>query len=140
MVQAGEGGSGHRRLRWSWSPLGPVGGALGAQSYLGARARFLGISGPKGIIDPFERFHPACTIMLLCQRANRKLSYGRGEHSTPLPAGSFCGAGGAALDAAWFAVSVGGSQNAQMAGALAVAPGHRVPVPVRPARDLLALC
>ena len=93
---------------------------------------------PECLIGPFDRFHPACRLMLLCQRANRKLSYGRGEHPRPLPAGSFCGGGGAALDAARFAVSVGRSQNAQMARALAVAPGHRVPFSVSAPRDLLA--
>src|SRR5229473_3761141 len=86
----------------------------------------------------FDRLRPACTIVLLCQRTNRKLSYGRGEHSTSLPAGSFCGGGGAAVDAARFAVSVGRSQDAQMARALAVAPGHRVPFSVGPATCLLA--
>ena len=95
---------------------------------------------PECLIGPFDRFHPACRLMLLCQLANRKLSYGRGEHQRPLPAGSFCGAGGAALDAARFAVPVGRSQNAQMARALAVAPGHRVPFSGRSPQDLLATC
>jgi hypothetical protein len=86
----------------------------------------------------FDRFRPACRIMLLYHRTNRKLSYGRAERSTALPAGSFCRGGGAAVDAAWFAVSVGRSQDAQMARALGVAPGHRLPFSVRPSRDLLA--
>src|SRR2546429_8380652 len=89
-------------------------------------------------VQGVDRFRPAGTIMLLSQREIRKLSYGRAEHPTPLPAGSFCSGCGAALDAAWFAVPVGLSQNAQMARALAVAPGRRGPVPVRPPRHLLA--
>jgi len=98
----------------------------------------LGISRLEGRSEPFDRLRPACTIMILYQRANRKLSYGRSEDPTPLPAGSFCGRGGAAVDAARFAVPVGRSQDAQVARALVVAPGHRVPVSVRPAAELLA--
>jgi len=59
-----------------------------------------------GAVDPIDRFPASSYAVILYQRKSRKLSYGRGQGPTLLPAGCVCGGGGPALEAAWFAVPV----------------------------------
>ena len=79
--------------------------------------------------------------MILYQRKNRKLSYGRGQGPTVLPAGCVRGGGGPALEAAWFAVPVRcvSVEGPQIAQALVVATGNRMPVSDRSPDGLTGL-
>src|ERR1700730_3069901 len=75
--------------------------------------------------------HPV--ICALIPAREQETVYERGRESTLLPAGCLCGGGLPALEAAWFAVSL----ESQIAWALGVAPGERMPVSDRFPRDPL---